>query len=359
MPPLLYRPDIDDVRDRLTRWWRGEDLGRPVVFLSAPREEPLEPVDDIPPPPGWTTDYSVSDFDYRVHLAKVACARTVYMGEAVPCVVPELGPNTLSLYLGARAIDGVNTVWFEPWIDDPDAVDDLPFDKDNFYWRFTLRLLREQKRVCGGKTLFQFPDLIEGLDTLSGLRGTEPLLMDLIERPDWVKKMLGIIERRYFEAYNALYDEMKDERGGSHYWMWAPGKVAKLQCDFSAMISPEMFAEFMMPTLRHMTERLDYSIYHWDGPGALAHHDHLLSLERLDTLQWTPGAGVEPTPDPRWWPIYHKTLDAGKNVLIGGTTKEELIALKKEFGRKLNRFVLGMRVETVEEGEKMLALASE
>ena len=45
-----------------------------------------------------------------------------------------------------------------------------------------------------------------------------------------------------------LYDLLRDDRGGSHFWAWAPGRMAKLQCDFSAMISPQMFRQFMVAT---------------------------------------------------------------------------------------------------------------
>jgi hypothetical protein len=64
------------------------------------------------------------------------------------------------------------------------------------------------------------------------------------------------------------------------------------------------------PVLAEMTERVSYCMYHWDGPGALRHHDHLLALPALDMIQWTPGAGVEPTWHRRWWPYYRKTIEA-------------------------------------------------
>ena len=51
---------------------------------------------------------------------------------------------------------------------------------------------------------------------------------------------------------------MRDEVGGSCYWVWAPGRTAKFQCDFSAMISPAMFNEFMLPVLGEMCERVSY-----------------------------------------------------------------------------------------------------
>jgi 5-methyltetrahydrofolate--homocysteine methyltransferase len=360
MTALLYRPDIDAARDRLTTWWNGGDIGRPVLLLTAPRAEPVENVPVLPEPEGWTTHYSVSDFDYRVNLAARACVHTHYLGEAMPQVAPDLGPNCLALYLGCHGVDGDGTVWFEPFIADPETTR-LAFDPDNFYWQFTLRLGRAFKHLAQNKFLLSFPDLIEGLDTLAAMRGTQQTLIDLLERPGWVETSLQQITDLYFRYYDVLYDLIADERGGSHYWAWAPGRLSKFQCDFSAMISPAMFDAYMMPALREMTARVDYCIYHWDGPGAIPHHDALLSLPDLDVLQWTPGAGTNRTTDPRWWPLYHKTIEAGKKVMIGVdsvASPDQLLLMRREFGPNFAQFLITMRAESVEQAQEITQLVT-
>lgn len=358
MSGLLYRPDMDEVRQRLTVWWNGGDIGRPAMQIHAPRPAPAESIPEMPMPKGWITGYSTSNFDYRVNCSARACINTFYLGEAVPTVSPDLAPNCLALYLGCRGVESPGTVWCEPFISDPDHAA-FGYDPDNFYWQFTLRLAREQLRLGKGKFLLQFPDLIEGLDTLAAMRDTERLLFDLIERPEWVRQCLRRITDLYFRHYDVLYDLMRDEVGGSIFWAWAPGRMAKFQCDFSAMISPEMFGEFMVPVLTEMCERVSYCMYHWDGPGALPHHDHLLSIPRLTMLQWTPGAGQPPTQDRRWWPLYHKTFDAGKKALIGCDTIETLKTLKKEFGPAFKQFLISMRAESPKHAEEILKVASD
>jgi hypothetical protein len=93
------------------------------------------------------------------------------------------------------------------------------------------------------------------------------LLHDLIERPEWVHSCLHKITDLYFRYYDIVYDPIRDEVGGSVFWVWAPGRVAQFQCDFSAMISPDMFGDFIVQILTEMTERVSYSRYHWDGQG--------------------------------------------------------------------------------------------
>lgn len=357
MSGLLYREDMDEVRERLTVWWNGGDIGRPVMQITAPRSEPIEQIPAVAQPDGWVTHYSTTNFDYRVNLGGRACIHNHYLGEAVPTTAPDLAPNCLALYLGCQGVEMPGTVWCEPFLADPsDARFD--YDPSNFYWQFSLRLGKELLRLGKGKFLVSFPDLIEGLDTLAAIRGTEELLIDLIERPDWVRQSLRHITDRYFHYYDILYNLFRDEVGGSMYWAWAPGRMTKLQCDFSAMISTEMFGEFMVPVLTEMCERVGYSMYHWDGPGATQHQDQLLSIPELDMLQWTPGAGAEPTDHPRWWPLYHKTVDAGKKMLIGCSNLENLKALRREFGGGLKSFLINMRVSNLEQANEVLETAT-
>lgn len=352
---LRYRPDWLAARERLGEWWNGGDIGRPAMFVYVPREAPIEDIPEIPPPPGCLArNYTTKSFDYRVNYAQRACVSTHYLGEAVPSISSgDVGANSLALYLGCKGEEAPETVWFEEFIHDPDR-DTFGYGPDNFYWTFTLDVLRRVKPLAEGKFLQAFPDFIEGLDTLAAMRGTEQLLTDLIERPDWVRCALRRITDLYFRYYDVTYDLIRDEVGGSVFWTWAPGRAAKLQCDFSAMISPGMFRDFMVPILGEMTERVSYSIYHWDGPGAITHHDALLALPRLNMIQWTPGAGVEPDWHERWWPLHHMTLDAGKKLMIGGGGEDQLRALRREFGEKCKQMHLTVWAETVEEARRRI-----
>jgi len=359
MSRWLYREDLDEARERLTTWWNGGDIGRPALQLTVPREEPIEIVEPLPEPKGWTgTPYTTIDFDFRVNRAARACIDTHYLAEAVPNVAPDLAPNCLALYLGCRGVEHPDTVWCEPCIASPEAAR-FDYDPGNFYWDFTLRLGREMLRLGRDRLFVAFPDLIEGLDTLAAMRGNAALLTDLYERPDWVHECLRRITDRYFHYYDVLYDLFRDELGGSVFWAWAPGRMTKLQCDFSAMIGPEMFEEFMVPVLREMTERVSYCMYHWDGPDAIRHHDLLLSLPDLDMIQWTPGAGNEPPDHPRWWPLHHKTLEAGKRVFLHSCEGlESLKALKREFGPGFHQFLVSLSAESLEQADRMLAVVS-
>ncbi|MCC6445246.1 MAG: hypothetical protein IT210_17525 [Armatimonadetes bacterium] len=342
MTSLLYRPGWEEARKRLTVWWNGGDIGRPAMQITCPRSEPFEEIPAMPEPEGWISHYSTQSLPYRVNLALRACLYTDYLAEAVPAVTPgDLAPNCLALYLGCHGVEMPETTWCEPCIENAESAR-FAYDPENFYWRFSIEAYSEVAMLTDGKVLQQFPDLIEGLDTLAAMRGNHELLEDLLDRPEWVAASLRQITDRYFHHYDILYNLIRDEVGGSVFWAWSPGRMAKFQCDFSAMISPAMFSDFMVPVLTEMSERIAHSMYHWDGPGALCHQDALLSIPRLDMIQWTPGAGSEPAWHNRWWPYYHKTLDAGKKLYIWAENKDQLLALKAEFGEQIKGMLIAI-----------------
>ena len=74
-------------------------------------------------------------------------------------------------------------------------------------------------------------------------------------------------------------------------------------------------------------------------------------------IQWTPGATEKHTDDPKWWPLYHKTIDAGKKVLAGCHSLDGLRAMKQEFGPKLKQFLIPMSVNSPKEAEEALRIA--
>ena len=120
-----------------------------------------------------------------------------------------------------------------------------------------------------------------------------------------------------------------------------PGKVAKLQCDFSAMLSPQQFRDFIQESLRQQAKKLDYVLYHLDGPEAIRHVDALMEIDEIDALQWTSGDHGPDGTQTKWFDsIYDKVIAAGKSLWIkvySGTVDdwiEGIDRIVKRYGSK-------------------------
>ena len=329
---MKWKPDWPQAKENFIKWWNHEG---PALLVTAPRREPIEPVPAPPEAPdvvaGWI------DPDIRCPQAEHQMANTLFAGEAFPYFDTQIGPGSLGTLLGSEPNLVPGTVWYEPCIPDPDHYGPIRFEPEGNKWfGVHMALIEEGVRRANGRYLVGIPDLIENIDTLAAMRGNEELLYDLIERPAWVRRCVDEINEAYFAAFDLMFERVRDEDGGnafSAFGVWGPGRTAKVQCDFSCMISPEMFREFVVPGLAAQCEWLDYSVYHLDGTTATQHLDALLEIESLNAIQWTPQAGRPGSGSPQWYDLYKTVLAGGKSVHVGAG-HDEVLPLLDALGPK-------------------------
>jgi 5-methyltetrahydrofolate--homocysteine methyltransferase len=348
-----FDEDWDEIRTLLTAWWRHEKPHRPILSITAPRETPI-PCPAAPPHTGNPrTDWL--DVDANLRRYEAGLARTYQGGCSFPYITPNLGPGNLNLYLGSQPVFMPQTIWYKPVFDDP-AKAVLRLDPENEYWQWTLKAISKMKEAGRGKFLVGIPDLIEGIDILSELLGTQELLTYLIDCPDEIHRLLNDLDPIYWQAFDPLYDRVKDERNGNAFiafQVWGPGRTIKSQCDFSAMISPDMFAEFVCPYLERQCARADFSVFHVDGPKCIPHLEHLLKVKSLTAIQWTPGFPNPACADPVWWkPVWEKVYAAGKSALVLGNPAHMVEPFLKEFG--LAGSFLSTSTQTEREARQLL-----
>lgn len=104
-----------------------------------------------------------------------------------------------------------------------------------------------------------------------------------------------------------------------------------VQCDFSYMISPEMFREFVIDDLEQLCTVLPHTLYHMDGKGELPHLPQLTAIRHLDAIQWCPGDGAPRTME--WPEVYRQIRRSGKNIHVLGARKD-FDSIAKDIGAK-------------------------
>ena len=326
-----WKPNWPETRQHFIDWWahRGLVLG---TFWPPQLEVAREGV--VAPPP-VSLEEGVTNADHRARINHSILSRQSFCGDALPMANMDIGPGSLALYLGSEPTLTPETVWFNPLPDHLERSTPIRFDPENHWWKTSEASLRAGMQMSAGRYLVGCPDLVENLDILSSLRGLDFLLEDLIDRPGWVTDRLAEINAAWFEVYQHVYDIIHEEDGSSAFnafILWGPGKTAKLQCDFSALISPRMFKKFVVPVLTEQCAWLDHSMYHLDGSHCLGHLDLLLEIEGLDAIEWTPNPTVPPGGSPEWYPMYRKILAAGKSVQAIGIRPDEVLPLLDAVG---------------------------
>ncbi|MDW7659665.1 MAG: trimethylamine corrinoid protein 2, partial [Bacillota bacterium] len=160
--------------------------------------------------------------------------------------------------------------------------------------------------------------LIENIDILAAMRSPQNFIYDLMDAPELILQKVAEIDDVYFQYFDAFHDLVRFGGGNSYtaFNIWGSGRTAKVQCDICALLSPDQFRTFVVPSLRKQCSRLDHSLYHLDGPDAIKHVPALMEMAELDALQWTCGAGQPDGANDRWLPIYDQVHAAGKSLWV-------------------------------------------
>jgi hypothetical protein len=351
MASLEWKDNWDRTRERLAAWWRREGL---ALCITSPNETPIH---GIPaPPPVADVRARWTDPELRCHRAEYEMSRTYYGGESFPYFDTEMGPGNLATFIGSDPSYEENTVWYNPCITDPDSFPPLRFRADNHNYRTQVAIIEKGLAESRGRYLVGIPDLVENMDILVSLRGMEPLLADMIDRPAFVEERIAQINRIYFKVYDLIREKVKDPWGGnafSAFRIWGAGRTAKLQCDVSAAISPAMFHRFVVHALTEQCKWLDNSLYHLDGTQCICHLEELFAINELDAIEWTPQAGRPSGGSPEWFDLYRRILASGKGLQVVGAEPKEVIPLLDAVGAK-GLFVI-VRAETEQEARELEA----
>lgn len=353
---MYYKDDWAAALKRFEAFWSGELTDRCCCAVRAPRNG-AEPYNSEPPPATQEElVYRNIDPEYNLKRMLEGMERTYYGGESYPATTMCLGASAMAAFYGARVEYRPETVWYHPIISDMTEVNwEIDLETAPLY-KETIAAPRYYAQECRDRYMVGLPELGSATDDLSLMRGMQDLLFDMLDSPEAVKRGIMAMTETWCRVHTEMYAiaQSCNDGGCCIPWMqtWAPGPHYQMSCDFSAIQSPEMFREFIVPELEAYMTVNDYSVYHWDGPDALKHLDALLELPALKAIQWTPGEGQPLTGSACWRQYYKRIQDAGKCLVLPFVQIEEVEPLMAELSSKglfLNTFA-----ESEEEAKALL-----
>jgi hypothetical protein len=325
----LWKENWAESRQQYVDWWAGKGL---VITMWEHFLSDRTPHEVVPAPtPARDLDQYWLDPEWRSGNLHYKLSRSCLRADMLPVADTSFGPGSLAAALGGRFDPGPDTVWIHPL-----GEERLPIVADPTHpnWQLHLDLVEACVRRSQGRYWVGMPDLLEGLDVLAALRGTASPLMQTIQDPEGLEADLQAVNDAWFTLFDQIYERINvdGEMTFCYFSLWAPGRMAKIQSDISLMISPTAFKRFAVPFLREQAQKLDYSMYHLDGVGAIIHLDSVLEIEELNAVQWTPGIGQPQGGDPQWYDLYRRVLAAGKSVMPCWVEVDELEPLLDAVG---------------------------
>jgi hypothetical protein len=147
-----------------------------------------------------------------------------------------------------------------------------------------------KERYPVGATLMRGP-----ADMLAALRGPSRLPLDLFDCPEAIRRAAEACADVWIEAGKAqlaLVPESDEGymAGAQAYRTWAPEKAIWLQDDATALFSPNLYRELLLPQIGRILDQFPCTGFHLHGKIAWG-IDLLLSLPKLDVIQFGPDAG--------------------------------------------------------------------
>lgn len=324
-----WKSNWEESKKHYLDWWNGKGI---VLSMWEHLQKDGAPYEDVPEPePAKDIEQLWFDPAWRAKKLHYDLSRSSFKADILPVANTHLGPGSLASAMGSDLEGLKDGIWINHIKDFDDKV---VFNEESKWWQLHLNFLKECKKYSKDKYFVGCPDLIEGLDTLASLKGPSEILMDLVLQPEVVEEQLRAVNKIYFEAFDQIYDIINEdgEMAYCYFSIWGPGKVSKLQSDISIMISEDDFIRFAIPYLTEQCQKIDYTLYHLDGVGAIRHLDALLEIKELNAIQWTPGVGQPQGGDPQWYDLYKRILASGKSIMANWVTLDELRPLLDNVG---------------------------
>ncbi len=310
---MKYKSNWEQTKQRYKDWWQRANTHGPIMIVTAKNNKEVKEVVFEGIEEKYTHPQKIVD-NFRNY-----CETHDFLRESFPNLSLDFGPGSIAAYLGSNVEFREDTVWFHECIEDFNTAPPLAFDANNVWFKKHIALFNDVKKLCNEDFLLTIPDLMENADVLASLRGAQNLIYDIIDEEEEIVKRIAQVQGVYFDYYNAFYNIVKAKDNSSAYTVfqiWGEGKTAKLQCDFSALMSPTQFNTLIIPALRAQAKQLNNVLYHLDGPDAIKHLNSVMEIEEIDALQWTSGDYNPDGLNEMWYEIYDKAAAANKCIWV-------------------------------------------
>ncbi len=312
--PLEACEGFPRIARRFEAWWAGEALDRPIL-IGAANPRPERPVtrrlDLLERPEEWLA-------------AKLLDVQQLHrVGDTLPMLRVDFGPTVLGAMLGAKVAFSSDTSWTHAFIDDDWSNEPDWAIQESDRWLHLLRVLAGlAAENAPGRYVVCTPDIGAAGDLLLNLRGAGPLSLDLLTRPDNVRRAVARIYPLWEQLFSELYEITAQHGAGLIHWLnlWSDVPYVTPACDFMVMIGPQHFEEFFLEDLARVSSAVGRACFHLDGAGGVRHLDALLSIPEMRAIQFIPSPS-EPPPT-AWIEMFKKVRAAGRSLLINCQASE-------------------------------------
>ena len=316
---LAGMPGFEMAMKRVYAWSAGEIIDRPPVHFYA-NNAVVEQANQAYPSENIKDRWFDAEFRVDTFIRSIEGQR--FRGETFPVFCPDLGPEVYSAFYGAELVYGEVSSWSKPLVHDWADMAALKLDTGGVYFKKLEELTRCALEKCQGRFLVGYTDLHPGVDCAAAWRDPQRFCMDLYDAPEQANRLINLAIADFKQVFDHFDAMLKSAGQLSVSWLGVPsfGRMHIPSCDFSSLISEEMYVEFGLPILRREVQTMTHNIFHVDGKGVARHLDAILSVPEVHALQWGQGVGDD-RPIRQWVPLI-KEMQARVPVIVDLASEE-------------------------------------
>ncbi len=298
----------------------GFDVGgffpvkRYSIFRNLPRGVPLRP--ESLDPGACLEDYA------GFHALSSSAPDSMLKGVSPISAVP-----WLESMLGATPVLEEDGIWARERKISWDGADGIGLRTDDPWFRTYMSFLEALDRQAAGRYPVGIPILRGVTDLMGVLRGHSESVVDCIDEPERAARLAGRCADALIRLIGRHEDAVSPVEGGyavEQFALWAPGRIARLQEDASALYSPGLYREFILEQDRRIAESFPYSVIHLHSSSLFLLHE-ILTIDAIDCFQINKDVGGMSVEE--MLPYLVRVQEEGKCLLIRGMLDADDLSL--------------------------------
>ncbi len=333
MPSAPIRPSIEE-RLRLHRdYWERRPLPRPLCaywlspdfFLSKhfKAAHPLLKSGKTITPDLVVVDAFLPDYERLFQETEAIGQDAFWTAE------PYNSLPWMEAMLGCEVMGSPDAFVSKHLLDDPAELEKIEVRPDNPWLLKFLEFTEKLVKLSRGRFTVGQPITRGPADMMGALLGQAEMVLAQADEPEFMQRMfvkLAEIQRWILKEHKKLIPPFHGGQALGFYHVWTPGPSVWYQEDLSAIMSPEMYRDFLRPAEKILTAGYDYTAVHLH-PASFFMLDDLLENDFLRAIQVNKDVGGPSVP--QMIPEFKK-ITARKNLIIwGDLTLEDLACLRE------------------------------
>ena len=328
-----FKKDYDEIIQRHKNFWNfsGEDRKPLLIFIDDWVDGPrlLTAAGKVDPAKLKTSDFEAERF---LPIHKEICLKAERIeDDKITMTEPLVAIPWLEAYHGCDITLEGKFIWPQKAFAEIEEVDRLIAEGPRKEWLDCyLKYMRKLSSEFTDRWAVSQPILRGIADVACALTGTQNFIYGLIDDESRSRDLISYIANNSQYFFKQHLENTPSFRGGyvmGQYFLWTPEKCLRIQDDAIAVLSPDLYQNFVLSYIEELSKITNYTLMHLHLTSAPM-LDQLCAIKGIRAIEYDIDEGCESVGE--YIDTFKKIQKSGKNLIIKARFKDcDIQAIKK------------------------------